>query len=33
LLSLEALDHAAECRGQPADILVKRQVLWTSLEA
>jgi hypothetical protein len=30
-LSLEPLDHATECTGQPADILVERKVLGPSL--
>ena len=30
-LALESLDYPAECTGQPADILVKRKVLWASL--
>jgi len=30
-LSLEPLDHPAECGGEPADILVEREVLGASL--
>jgi hypothetical protein len=31
LLSLEPLDYAAECTGQPADILVEWKILGPSL--
>ena len=30
-LSLESLDHSAECAGEPTDILVERKVLGSSL--
>jgi hypothetical protein len=33
LLSLESLDHPTECTGQPAYILVEREILGSSLEA
>ena len=32
-LSLESLDHPAECTGQPAYILVEREILGSSLQA